>query len=233
MLPRDVETLTETSLELTGHLEPDAVLNVLVERVATLFLADTGAVYFRVPGTDDIELKAQFGTSPTPGGTIYSGLSGSVLRLGVSRTVSDYRIWEGRDFKIDTPLLWRSAMSAPITRGSQVIGALSIADTRFPDRFSDTELEVLERFAAFASVTLESARLHEIERLNLKEERLRTRIAVRLSPLRSIPELCDAVIEELYITLGYQRISLFLLNPQLLFMPFFINNKKYCGKKQQ
>ncbi len=213
---QQLEAVYQTSLELTGHLEPDAVLNVLVERVATLFLADTGAVYFRIPETDNIELKAQFGTSPTPGGTIYSGLSGSVVRLGVPKAVSDYRIWEGRDFEIDTPLLWRSAMSAPITRGEQVIGALSIADTRLPDRFSETELEVLERFAAFASVTLESARLHEIERLNLKEERLRSQIALRLSPLRSIPELCEAVIEELYNTLGYERISLFLLKDQSL-----------------
>ena len=97
-----------------------------------------------------------------------------------------------------------------------MIGALSIADTRFPDRFSNKELEVLERFAAFASVTLESARLHEIERLNLKEERLRSQIALRLSPLRSIPELCEAVIEELYNALGYERISLFLLEDQRL-----------------
>ncbi len=215
---QQLEAVYQTSLELTGHLEPDVVLNVLVERVATLFLADTGAVYFRIPGTDDSELKAQFGTSPTPGGTIHSGLSGSVMRLGVPRAVSDYRTWEGRDFSIDTPLLWRSAMSAPITRGEQVIGALSIADTRFPDRFTDQELEVLERFAAFASVTLESARLHEIERLNLKEERLRSQIALRLSPLRSIPELCDAVIEELYNTLGYERISLFLLKGQNLYL---------------
>jgi diguanylate cyclase (GGDEF)-like protein len=50
----------------------------------------------------------------------------------------------------------------------------------------------------------------------LSEERLRTRIAIRLSPLRSIPELCDAVIEELYDTLGYERISLFLLKDQNL-----------------
>jgi diguanylate cyclase (GGDEF)-like protein len=213
---QQLEAVYQTSLELTGQLEPDAVLTVLVERVANLFLADTGAVYFRVPGTDDTELKANFGNSPTPGGTIHHGLSGGVIRSGISKCVDDYRQWEGRDLTIKTPFLWRSAMSAPITRGSQVIGALSIADTRFANRFSLKELEVLERFAAFASVTLENARLHEIERLNLSEERLRTRIAIRLSPLRSISELCDAVIEELYNTLGYERISLFLLKDQRL-----------------
>ncbi len=213
---QQLEAVYHTSLELTGQLEPDAVLTVLVERVATLFLADTGAVYFRVPGTDKIELKANFGTSPMFQGTIHHGLSGGVMRSGTPRVVSDYRHWAERDPNITTPLEWRSAMSAPITRGAQVIGALSIADTRFSDRFSDKELEVLERFAAFASVTLENARLHEIERLNLKEERLRSQIAIRLSPLRSIPELCDAVIEELYNTLGYERISLFLLKDQTL-----------------
>jgi diguanylate cyclase (GGDEF)-like protein len=215
---QQLEAVYHTSLELTGQLEPDAVLNVLVERVVTLFLADTGAVYFRVPGTDNTELKASFGNSSTPGGTIHHGLSGGVMRSGQPQVVSDYRNWEGRDLTITAPLKWRSAMSAPITRGTQVIGALSIADTRFSDRFSDKELEVLERFAAFASVTLENARLHEIERLNLKEERLRTQIAVRLSPLRSIPELCDAVIEELYNTLGYERISLFLLKDHSLYL---------------
>jgi diguanylate cyclase (GGDEF)-like protein len=215
---QQLEAVYQTSLELSGQLEPEVVLNILVERVATLFLADAGAVYFRIPGTDDTELKASFGNSPTPGGTIHHGLSGGVMRSGTSKFVGDYRHWEGRDPTITTPLEWRSAMSAPITRGSQVIGALSIADTRFANRFSDKELEVLERFAAFASVTLENARLHEIERLNLSEERLRTRIAIRLSPLRSIPELCDAVIEELYNTLGYERISLFLLKDQTLFL---------------
>ncbi len=215
---QQLEAVYQTSLELTGQLEPDAVLTVLVERVANLFLADTGAVYFRVPGTDNIELKASLGSSPTPQGTTHHGLSGGVVRSGLPKFVEDYRDWEGRDLNITTPLQWRSAMSAPITRGSQVIGALSIADTRVANRFSDKELEVLERFAAFASVTLENARLHEIERLNLSEERLRTQIAIRLSPLRSLPELCDAVIEELYNTLGYERISLFLLKDQTLFI---------------
>ncbi len=215
---QQLEAVYQTSLELTGQLEPDAVLTVLVERVANLFLADTGAVYFRVPGTDNIELKASLGTSPTPQGTIHHGLSGGVVGSGLPKFVGDYRDWEGRDLNITTPFQWRSAMSAPITRGSQIIGALSIADTRFANRFSNKELEVLERFAAFASVTLENARLHEIERLNLSEERLRTQIAIRLSPLRSLPELCDAVIEELYNTLGYERISLFLLKDQTLFI---------------
>jgi diguanylate cyclase (GGDEF)-like protein len=212
---QQLEAVYQTSLELTGQLEPDEVLTVLVERVANLFLADTGAVYFRVPGTDKIELKASLGTSPTRQGTIHHGLSGSVVRSGIPKFVGDYRNWEGRDRNITTPFEWRSAMSAPITREEQVIGALSIADTRFANRFSQKELEVLERFAAFASVTLENARLHEIERLNLSEERLRTQIAMRLSPLRSIPELCEAVIEELS-TLGYERISLFLLKDQRL-----------------
>jgi diguanylate cyclase (GGDEF)-like protein len=215
---QQLEALYQTSLELTGQLEPEVVLNVLLERVATLFLADAGAVYFRIPGTDNTELKASFGNSPTPGGTIHHGLSGGVMRSGIPQFVGDYRHWEGRDLTITTPLEWRSAMSAPITRGSQVIGALNIADTRFANRFSDKDLEVLERFAAFASVTLNSARLHEIERFNLREERLRSQIAMRLSPLRSIGELCNAVIEELYNTLGYERLSLFLLKDQTLFL---------------
>ena len=213
---QQLEAVYQTSLELSGQLEPDVVLTVLVERVATLFLADTGAVYFRIPGTDKIELKASFGSSPTSSGTLGYGLSGGVVESGQPKVVSDYRAWQGRDLNIPSPLVWRSAMSAPITRGSKVIGALSIADTRFPDRFSNTELEVLERFAAFASVALENARLHEIERINLQEERLRSQIAIRLSALRSIPELCDAVIEELYNALGYERISLFLLQDQIL-----------------
>jgi diguanylate cyclase (GGDEF)-like protein len=157
---QQLEAVYQTSLELTGQLEPDVVLTVLIERVAHLFLADTGAVYFRVPGTDKIELKASLGTSPTRQGTIHHGLSGGVVRSGVPKFVGNYSTWEGRDPNITTPLEWRSAMSAPITRGTQVIGALSIADTRFADRFSNKELEVLERFAAFASVALENARLH-------------------------------------------------------------------------
>ena len=213
---QQLEAVYQTSLELSGQLEPDAVLTVLVERVATLFLADTGAVYFRIPGTNQIELKANFGTSPTLSGTLGQGLSGRVVESGEPKVVSDYQTWQGRDFNIPSPLVWRSAMSAPITRGSQVIGALSIADTRFPDRFSDAQLEMLERFAAFASVALENARLHEIERGNLREERLRSQIARRLSPLRAIDELCDAVLEELYNALGYERISLFLLHGQTL-----------------
>jgi diguanylate cyclase (GGDEF)-like protein len=215
---QQLEAVYQTSLELSGHLEPDAVLTVLVERVATLFLANTGAVYFRVPGTDKIELRANFGTSPTPVGTVDQGLSGRVISSGQSMTVPDYRTWAGRDPEITTPHMWRSAMSAPITRGNQVIGALSIVDTRFSDRFSKTDLEVLERFATFASVAFENARLHEIERQNLREERIRSQIAIRLSPLRSIPELCDAVLEELDGALGFKHCSMFLLRDGLLML---------------
>ncbi|MFN3265953.1 MAG: GAF domain-containing protein, partial [Deinococcales bacterium] len=163
---RLLEAVYQTNLILSERLEPEVLLNDLVNRVTALFEADAGAVYL-VQGEQFIRV-AVFGSSPSPSGVVGRGLSGQVIAQNTAIVVQDYSVWEGRHIEPDEPPpYWRSAMSAPLFRGEQVIGALSIADTRVVNKFTNDDLEALKRFAASASTALENTRL--VSNLRLAE----------------------------------------------------------------
>ncbi len=160
---RLLKALHQTSLELAGQLESSVLLQQLVDRVALLFEADAGAVY--LIHDDVFERVAIFGDSPSYSGKVGKGISGLVMLEQQARIVEDYRVWSGRDSLPNEPIRWRAAMSAPLWRGAEVIGALTIADTRSAKRFSGTDLEALERFAASASAALENVRLFDRQKI--------------------------------------------------------------------
>ncbi|NJK45185.1 MAG: GAF domain-containing protein, partial [Pleurocapsa sp. SU_196_0] len=104
--------------------------------------------------------------------------------------IDDYLTWEGNDLSPDEIGRWHAAMSAPLHRGSRVIGALTIARTESLETFSSADLEALERFAAFASLTLEKAQL-------LEDTRRAERDAVhRLEQLEALDAVSLQLLEQ-------------------------------------
>ena len=203
-----LEALHETSLEMTAQLGPERLLSAILERAVALLDGDAGAVYLR-NDAETIRLSAAFNADLEPRLKIGKGVSGQVFKTGKSALVPDYQTHRRR---VRNPrYTWRSVASAPLRRGETVLGVLTVSDTRAPNRFGQDDLDVLERLAALAGIALENVRLYESERRSARDERLRAQISAAVARLRSVSQLCAAVMRELSLVLGYGHVSIFLM----------------------
>lgn len=203
-----LEVLHETSLEMTAQLEPERLLHAILERAVALLGGDAGAVYLRADA-DAIRLGASLGADLAPRLRLAQGVSGRVAKTGKSVLVPDYQTYRGR--VRSSTSTWRSIAAAPLRCGETVLGVLSVADTRAPNQFSPDDLNVLERLAALAGIALENARLYESERRSARDERLRAQVSAAVARLRSVSQLCAAVMREVSSVLGYGHVSIYLL----------------------
>ncbi len=209
---RQLEALHQVSLEVSKNLEPEALLFSVLERAATLLGANAGAVF--LIEQDELVLAAGLGRVAIPRIALGKGLSGRVALNGEPILIDDYQTWDGAISSSSST--WRSVASVPLRQHNRLIGALTLADTTLSGRFKIHDLETLERFASLASIALENARLYIRERNNLRDEKIRARIMQEVARLRSVSDLVRAVLGVLEETLGYQYITLYLLDGQVL-----------------
>ena len=202
-----LEALHHASVELSGHLEPQRLLEDILGRAAQFLNADSGGIFLNDAQTQHTVLAAQLGHSVTARIALGSGASGRVALTGEALLLGDYQAWPGR--LADTQNMGRALVSVPLKRAGKVVGALSVADTSTPDRFTALDLEVLQRFAALASVALENARLYAIERQNLSDERVRMAITQKISKLSSVTDTAQALVQVLADTLAYEYIAIY------------------------
>jgi diguanylate cyclase (GGDEF)-like protein len=196
------------SFELTAALEPKAMLERILQRATELIGGDLGGVFLH-QGNEYLEVASRFGEGWVAQPRIGHGATGMAVQTGQSVLVEDYPNWDDR--VIAPGLKWQSAISAPLRRADQVLGAITLADTRQKGRYSSLDLFGLERFAALASIALENARLHNAERRVANEERMRNRISSAVASLRSVREFGTALLEELALNFGYRFLSLYTL----------------------
>ncbi len=205
---RQLEALYQVSLELNGQLEPDQLLRNILTRAAQLLEADAGGVYLNDSSLPETVLAVGLGSNPTRRMRLGDGASGRVALDGEPQLLEDYQTWSGRVREARTT--WRSVASVPLRRGFTLAGALTVADTRRAGAFKPHDLEILERFAALASIALENARLYSRERQNLDDERVRTRITQEITRLQGVAESAKALLVTLSETLGYAGSTIYL-----------------------
>jgi diguanylate cyclase (GGDEF)-like protein len=220
-----LEALHEISLEVAGQLEPERLLRSILERAAALFGADAGAIFLKDnsekadaeqanPGM--ARIAASLGSLAGSTIKLGRGVAGLVIQTGEAMLVPDYQRFAGRVRSGRST--WRSVMTVPLRHGTNVLGSLGVADTRQTERFTPDDLHALERLASLAAVALENARLYAAEHHKLRDERLHARISAAIARLQSVPELCAAVMRELFEVLGYLHVSIYLVQDGELHM---------------
>jgi diguanylate cyclase (GGDEF)-like protein len=196
------------SFDLTAALEPKAMLERILERATALIGGDLGGVFLH-HDAPELEVVTRFGDGWITQPRLGFGATGRAVETGQSVRVEDYPNWEHR-----TPapgLRWQSAISAPLRRADKVLGAITLADTQQTGRYSSLDLFALERFAALASIALENARLFELEQRRARDERIRSSVSNALVRLRTVGELCRAVVAEVASSLAYTHVCMLQL----------------------
>ena len=203
-----VEALDAASRAIAEVLDPDAVLQVIVDRVADLVDARYAALGI-VDSHGRIERFVTTGLTPEEFAAIGPlpqghGLLGLIITEGRS-----FRIPEIADhpasvgFPPNHPQM-HSLLGVPITLGGRPIGDLYLTEKRGAPEFSEEDQRVVELFARQAAIAIEKARLHdhlasmrvvaERERIgrDLHDGVIQALYAVSL-PLEDVDELITAV----------------------------------------
>jgi GAF domain-containing protein len=150
-----LEVFHRLTLELAGQRDPQEVLRNALESALTLCGGDAGAVYLVTPDGAALQRQFSVGATVTSAGArllMGEGVTGAAVQQGRALLVGDYQAWLGRSAQYGSRQ--RSVMAAPLHRRGAIIGALMVVTENVTDAYDETDLKLLERFAAFSSVIL-------------------------------------------------------------------------------
>ncbi len=182
-IQRQNESLTalnQTALALLDKLEPQELLQTILERSAALAGTRHGYIFLRDAQGDRMNIQVGMGLFSGQLGLTVSkgqGLSGKVWQTGLPMLVDDYRHWPDR---LADPGLDRvhSVVGIPLKQDQEVRGVIGLGHIDADKRFDQESITMLERFAALALLSLEKAELYseinkELSERKKAEQRIR------------------------------------------------------------
>jgi PAS domain S-box-containing protein len=144
-------TLDAKSRRLSAEMEPARLLQEVVCLGADLVEATAGCIYINYPDLKELKLSVnhQCPVALFPNQLQYAAnIFGSVAQTGKSKIVREYAGWPGHQ-----------AMIVPLKQSTEMVAVLLIADSTDKRLFTEIDLEILDRFAARAALTLQASRL--------------------------------------------------------------------------
>jgi PAS domain S-box-containing protein len=177
----ELSALQETVLNLTArHSLPD-LLNLIVERAATLLNSSSGMLFLVDPNAQTVRCVVSYNTQRDYTGTILhygEGAAGRVAKTGKPMIIKNYEKWSGRarEFENEDPP-FQAMISAPMIWQGKVNGVLHVLRQ---EQFIQSDLDQLSLFATHAALAVENARLYESAAQEL-DERKRAEQALRES----------------------------------------------------
>ena len=182
---------------VTGELQVEPVLQVLVDQVAQLLEADAADCYLFTPDRDSLRCAAVHGLDP--------GVVGFEFPVGhglAGRAIAEHAPARDTDYKhIEEPVPhpayagFAGAIVAPMTWSGQTRGVLGVGSLDPTRVFSEADVDALATFATIASLALRNAEsFEERERLARVESGF-SRIASLLGEPVSVAATLDAVAQ--------------------------------------
>jgi len=211
--------VNRVSQELYATLDVQALLRKLAQRVLDVFEYDAVHVLLLSSERSALQLRANASAIPelqlAADFTLpaKSGVVGRVTESGRTRIVPDTHT--DPDF-LRLPELQgvQSALTIPLQRGEQAIGAISVLSTQL-NAFSDADRDAMEMLARQVSIALENAQLYEQAQRRLLEQSIVHRIGQDLASILDYGELAQAMVEHMNRALNTSSCVVGLYEPQL------------------
>ncbi len=156
--------LHDTTLGMISRLDLTELLSDLIGRAGRLLGTPHGYIYLVEGEGHFLErhigvgvFRASIGHPLQPD----EGVAGKVWQSGDPLVVNEYADWEGRVGDVEYEVTIAAIMGVPLKTGDEVIGVLGMAyDAETEQRFGNQQVELLNRFAQLASISLDNARLY-------------------------------------------------------------------------
>jgi PAS domain S-box-containing protein len=170
-----LHALHEITLSLLRRLTIGDVLKAIVTQAGALLGTIHGYVYLLEPGETTMRLVVGIGHhSESAGHCVHKGegVTGKVWETRQIVHIPDYCEWAERPTAfVDSRL--HAVIGVPLTSGRErdIVGVIGLAYTDPARQFGTYEQDVLERFAALASVALDNVRLYTQSQQEIEERK--------------------------------------------------------------
>src|SRR5919201_1826302 len=213
---RHLRLLTETIAAVNSTLDLEEVLELVARKVADVLRADACFVYLYDERTDELVLRATYGTSVEemtrrprmrPG----EGITGSAAaELGPvmipAQAHLDPRFKAFPNLPEDE---YESILAVPILARERLEGALNVR-TRVPREFTDGEIDLLLAIAAQVAQSIEHAKLYAEAQRRVAELEALARISEAVSDSLYLEESLEAIVKTTMETVGATGAALVL-----------------------
>jgi signal transduction histidine kinase len=162
-------TLHTIDVALTSSLEPERVLNLILEKAAELVGAEHGSLRQLVPESGTLVLKAHYGDGWTPEKLAYTPRIGQGIARWVAEHQRPYLSSDVRNDPLNVVLFedMRSSISVPLKYGQEgssdpdsLLGVLLLESSRVA-AFDRQDVELLEALAQEAVIAIQNASQHQ------------------------------------------------------------------------
>jgi PAS domain S-box-containing protein len=189
--------LLDTLADLSGELELDRLLQVVLERSVTLLGVTGGELAVVDEETGELVVVASTNMPTDAVGTrmrLGEGAMGHAAVTLESLIIPNYQAWEGRSpqYVEDTV---QAVMVAPLMIGPRLVGAIASVHSDPTREFGDADLRLLNLFAAQAAIAIENARLYSAERERASEQQALIDTLADLSAELELSKLLDSVLK--------------------------------------
>jgi PAS domain S-box-containing protein len=163
--------VNEVALGLLNRLELRPLLETILTRACNLIDTKFGSIDLVL--LDGSALRQEVGNEflARYNGTVTlknKGMMGSVWACGETLVIQDYSTWgKGLPEFIEAGI--KSVMGVPLKVGNTVIGVLAVSYTEKGRTFTQEQVNLIERFAALASLAIDNARLYEQAQKEIRE----------------------------------------------------------------
>ncbi len=214
----ELTALYETSLDITAKLEPQVLLEVVVQRGVALLNARGGGLYLYDPASDQLRMVVSYNLDRDYTGTVLKrgeGLSWQALISGRPVCTDHYSTWEGRPLAFyHTP--FTAVVAIPLRWQDTDVGILFVADDQPGRSFSREEIELLSRLAAQAAIAIGNLKLYTAARHRAEQLHLVTQVAQQVTGILHPTQLAAEVTRRICEAFNYYAVSVCLVEGDLV-----------------
>ena len=215
---RELTALYETSLDITARLEPQALLEVVVQRGAALLNARGGGLYLYDPAIDQLRMVVSYNLDRDYTGTTLKrgeGLSWQALISGQPVYTDHYSTWEGRPLTF-YHTRFTAVVAIPLRWQETNVGVLFVADDRPGRSFSQEEIVLLSRLATQAAIAIGNLQLYITARHRAEQLHLVTRVAQHITGILHPTQLAAEVTRRICEAFNYYAVFVCLVEGDLV-----------------
>jgi PAS domain S-box-containing protein len=210
----ELATVNSVGRALAAHLELDALIELVGERVRETFGADIAyvALHDESFGRIDFPYYYESGERQTqPSFTYGEGITSRILQsrepLVINQSLDDQEI-----AYIGTPS--RSYLGVPIAVGDKAIGVISVQSTKQEGRFGEPDAHLLSTIAANVGVAIRNAQLYEETRRRGDEMAALAEVGRELSTAADLAAVLDYVAKRAMDLLEAETSAVYLVEPE-------------------
>ncbi len=223
----EMAALHETAVDIASQLNPDQLLETIVQRAVELLHAKGGSLHRYDPAEQVARLIASYNMGHDYRGVVLKkgeGLVGEMLRNGQPLIVNDYQSWAKRSFQF-AEASFTAAMGTPLTWQDRTLGALVVLDNAEQRIFKLNDLRLLMLLASQAVVALRNADLFAETQRRVTELDTLADIGRALSATLDVRGLLEVIADQTGRVMYSENLYIALYHPDVNEIEFALDTR--------